>query len=139
MDFVHYHAPTYRDSKMNADGSEEEHESDNVTSTPNRFIPPSMSLNKPGAAEPGAAVPAPVERAGSRTGEEVEETEMPGDMSTRPRLTREQALLLEQHFELHYKPNTTIKKELAEKTGLSLQRVAVSYDASPRLCPCQCE
>ncbi|KAI9674692.1 MAG: hypothetical protein M1817_001595 [Caeruleum heppii] len=46
------------------------------------------------------------------------------ELSTRPRLTREQVWLLEKQFQIHHKPNSNIKRQLAETTGLSLQRVA---------------
>ncbi|KAI9802045.1 MAG: hypothetical protein M1825_003101 [Sarcosagium campestre] len=46
------------------------------------------------------------------------------ELSTRPRLTQEQASLLEKYFQMHHKPSTDIKKQLAEATSLSLPRVA---------------
>ncbi|KAL7270739.1 hypothetical protein RUND412_006546 [Rhizina undulata] len=41
----------------------------------------------------------------------------------RPRLSREQTLLLEKHFAESPKPNTKVRQEIAENTGLSSQRV----------------
>ena len=48
-----------------------------------------------------------------------------GEMSTRPRLTREQVDVLEGQFQAHPKPNSMVKKQLAKQTRLSLPRVAV--------------
>src|SRR4051794_17948716 len=47
------------------------------------------------------------------------------EISTRPRLTRDQVDLLEGQFQAYHKPNTHIKRQLAEQTGLSMPRVAV--------------
>lgn len=44
---------------------------------------------------------------------------------TRPRLTKEQVETLEAHFQLHPKPNSLVKRQLALQTNLSLERVAV--------------
>lgn len=49
-----------------------------------------------------------------------------GEMLTRPRLTPEQVTLLEDYFRMHPKPNTDVKRRLAQTTELSLARVAVS-------------
>ena len=39
------------------------------------------------------------------------------EVTTRPRLTRDQADLLERHFQQYYKPTSNMKKELATATG----------------------
>src|SRR5438876_633428 len=53
------------------------------------------------------------------------------EISTRPRLTPEQVDLLENQFQAYHKPNTHVKRQLAERTGLTLPRVAVCCDESP--------
>ncbi|RMD40858.1 hypothetical protein DV735_g4283, partial [Chaetothyriales sp. CBS 134920] len=53
-----------------------------------------------------------------------EEYEEPGEVSTRPRLTREQAEVLEAHFQANHKPNSMVKRQLAMQTKLTLPRVA---------------
>lgn len=45
------------------------------------------------------------------------------EISTRPRLTKEQAEVLEAHFQANHKPSSQLKRELAIQTGLALQRV----------------
>lgn len=55
--------------------------------------------------------------------EEAAESE---DTSTRPRLTHEQIAVLEDNFKSKPKPGTDFKKQLANRIGLSLQRVNVS-------------
>ncbi|KAL8929812.1 MAG: hypothetical protein Q9208_000956 [Pyrenodesmia sp. 3 TL-2023] len=52
--------------------------------------------------------------------EEAAESE---DTSTRPRLTHEQIAVLEDNFKSKPKPGTDFKKQLANRIGLSLQRV----------------
>ena len=47
------------------------------------------------------------------------------EISTRPRLTREQAEVLEAHFQANHKPSSQVKRELAIQTGLEPNRVAV--------------
>ena len=54
-----------------------------------------------------------------------EEYEDLGEVSTRPRLTKEQAELLEAHFQANHKPNSMVKRQLAMQTKLSLPRIAV--------------
>lgn len=49
-----------------------------------------------------------------------------GEISTRPRLTKEQVEVLESQFQAHPKPNSQIKRQLAMQTKLTLPRVAVS-------------
>lgn len=53
-------------------------------------------------------------------GDEYDEA---GEISTRPRLTREQVEVLEAQFQAHPKPNGVIKLHLAQQTKLSLARV----------------
>lgn len=48
------------------------------------------------------------------------------EISTRPRLTKEQAEVLETHFQANHKPSSQVKRELAIQTGLSINRVGVS-------------
>ena len=47
-------------------------------------------------------------------------------VESRSRLTREQIQLLERQFSDSPKPNTKIRRALADTTGLSVQRVGVS-------------
>lgn len=49
-----------------------------------------------------------------------------GEVSTRPRLTKEQVEILESQFQANHKPSSTVKRQLAMQTMLSLPRVAVS-------------
>lgn len=60
----------------------------------------------------------------SSTGDEIVTAE-PEDFP-RARLTREQIVLLERQFSETPKPNTKVRRGLAETTGLSIQRVGVS-------------
>lgn len=51
-----------------------------------------------------------------------------GDMeeiSTRPRLTKDQVEVLESQFQANHKPNSQVKRQLAFETKLTLPRVAV--------------
>ncbi|KAI9840010.1 MAG: hypothetical protein M1819_000202 [Sarea resinae] len=80
----------------------------------------SHDLQHQGASHGTQSIPRSAQRQPVRSSEEHEET----DVSTRPRLTREQVWLLEKQFQAHHKPNSNIKRHLAEETGLSLQRVA---------------
>ncbi|OAP56150.1 hypothetical protein AYL99_09329 [Fonsecaea erecta] len=45
------------------------------------------------------------------------------EISTRPRLTKEQAEILEAHFQANHKPSSQLKRELAIQTNLKLTRV----------------
>ena len=54
-----------------------------------------------------------------------EELEEVGEVSTRPRLTKEQAEVLEAHFQANHKPNSMVKRQLAMQTKLTMSRVAV--------------
>lgn len=52
-----------------------------------------------------------------------------GDMeeiSTRPRLTKQQVEILESQFQANHKPNSQVKRQLALQTNLKFQRVGVS-------------
>ena len=49
---------------------------------------------------------------------------MTGDI--KPRLTKEQADVLEAHFQKQNKPNTNVKKGFAETLGVSLDKINVS-------------
>jgi len=53
------------------------------------------------------------------------EYEEMGEVSTRPRLTKEQVEVLEAQFQTHPKPNGVLKRQLAIQTKLTLPRVAV--------------
>ncbi|KAH0556101.1 hypothetical protein GP486_005961 [Trichoglossum hirsutum] len=105
MDFVYYQAPkaagtARRKDEDNGDSSAPQADIDDKTST---------------AAQPAEKRTDPI----TSSAEENEEPEV----STRPRLTREQVFLLEQQFQAAPKPSTSTKKKLAETTGLSMPRV----------------
>jgi hypothetical protein len=110
MDFVHWNAPGQGDDSMKAshDASKPQH-----------------GMHQGDVSSDGTF------RSGSETSttmaadgqEEVEVT-------SRPRLTRDQAELLERHFQQYYKPTSNMKKELATATGLSLQRIAVRISSA---------
>lgn len=51
------------------------------------------------------------------------------EMTTRPRLTKEQQDLLESEFQKNPKPSSALKRTLAAHTGLNLPRVAVSDES----------
>ena len=114
MDFVHYRAPNQRDepSKPSTDGK---------ATSDSRLVKETTTLT--GDASNGQAMTSKVLKSPTATVTEVNEDP---ETSTRPRLTREQADLFEQHFQRHYKPNSNMKRQLADMTGLPLQRVAVS-------------
>lgn len=48
------------------------------------------------------------------------------EISTRPRLTKEQVEVLESQFQANHKPNSQVKRQLAIQTNLKFQRVGVS-------------
>lgn len=48
------------------------------------------------------------------------------EISTRPRLTKEQVEVLEAQFQANHKPNSQVKRQLAIQTNLKFQRVGVS-------------
>lgn len=50
------------------------------------------------------------------------------EISTRPRLTKEQVDILEHEFQKNPKPNSVLKRHLAATTNLNLPRVAVSLE-----------
>jgi len=54
--------------------------------------------------------------------DDAEEVDAP-----RPRLTREQVFVLEKQFMENNKPTTAMRFSVAQKTGLSMQRVGVSF------------
>lgn len=56
-----------------------------------------------------------------------DEWDDPNEITTRPRLTKEQVDVLESQFQEHPKPNSLQKRQLAMQTKLSLPRVAVSH------------
>lgn len=60
-------------------------------------------------------------------GEDYDEN---SEVSTRPRLTKEQVEVLEAQFQAHSKPNSMVKKQLAIQTKLTLPRVAVCIHRS---------
>lgn len=60
-----------------------------------------------------------------------DEFEENGEVSTRPRLTKEQVEVLETQFQQHPKPNSVAKRQLALQTKLTLPRVAVRYRLPP--------
>ncbi|KAI9819877.1 MAG: hypothetical protein M1827_006446 [Pycnora praestabilis] len=101
MDFVHYQSDLYQDNSAAVflGKVEVQHQTS------------SMRLDVGQVSEEGHPI-VPTE--------ETEESEI----STRPRLTREQVWLLEKQFQTHHKPNSNTKRQLADQTGLSLQRVA---------------
>ena len=47
--------------------------------------------------------------------------------SPRPRLTREQVVVLEKQFMENNKPTTAMRFSIAQRAGLSMQRVGVSF------------
>lgn len=51
------------------------------------------------------------------------------EVTTRPRLTREQQDLLEREFQKNPKPSSALKRTLSVHTNLTLARVAVSNEA----------
>lgn len=59
-----------------------------------------------------------------------EDFDDPSEVSTRPRLTKDQVEVLEAQFLSHPKPNSMVKKQLAMQTKLTLPRVAVSHQCS---------
>ncbi|KAI9866903.1 MAG: hypothetical protein M1823_009146, partial [Watsoniomyces obsoletus] len=53
----------------------------------------------------------------------------------KPRLTKEQHDVLEQHFQVQHKPSTLVKKDFASKLNVPLDKINVSADARcVRLC-----
>jgi Homeodomain len=64
--------------------------------------------------------------------ESYENFEGCSEISTRPRLTKEQVEVLEAQFQAHPKPNSNVKRQLALQTKLTLPRVAVCMEAFHR-------
>ncbi|KAI9804345.1 MAG: hypothetical protein M1833_007152 [Piccolia ochrophora] len=111
MDFVHYQAPVERPKKPVPDTTLR---GDTVTISACQ-----LSTNVGFSLEP-SGIMTPIESKEVGSAGEIDE----GEMSTRPRLTQEQVNLLEKYFQMHPKPNTDVKRQLAESTDLALQRVA---------------
>ena len=90
------------------------------------FLPRSdMELSQPEFAADSQLESMPEEQAeefNSSTLEEADDV----DTSSRPRLTQEQANILEEKFAQQPKPVTEVKRQLALEIGLPLQRVNVS-------------
>ncbi|KAI9722274.1 MAG: hypothetical protein M1812_001746 [Candelaria pacifica] len=109
MDFVNYHATIYSNEAVQ---TTEQVAIDDMTKSP--LVPQHQGNGKP-----------------ARLAEEQEDNDAlapeeneGNEVSTRPRLTPDQVWQLEKQFELHHKPNSTTKRQLAAETGLSHQRVA---------------
>lgn len=58
----------------------------------------------------------------------------PSTCDVKPRLTKEQHDVLEQHFQMQHKPSTLVKKDFASKLGVPLDKVNVSSSSSHVLC-----
>lgn len=58
----------------------------------------------------------------------------PPTCDVKPRLTKEQHDVLEQHFQVQHKPSTLVKKDFASKLGVPLDKVNVSSSSPPVLC-----
>jgi hypothetical protein len=57
----------------------------------------------------------------------------PPTCDVKPRLTKEQHDVLEQHFLVQHKPSTLVKKDFASKLGVPLDKINVSGHAhAPR-------
>jgi hypothetical protein len=50
----------------------------------------------------------------------------PPTCDVKPRLTKEQHDVLEQHFQAQHKPSTMVKKDFAAKLGVPLDKINVS-------------
>lgn len=109
MDFVYYQAP------VNARNGRRKEEDNGDSSTPHVDV----DSKTPSRAQSAEKRTDPITPG-------TEENEEP-EVSTRPRLTREQVFLLEQQFQAAPKPSTSTKRKLAETTGLSMPRVGVGY------------
>jgi Homeodomain len=111
MDFVFYQAP------VNASNSRRKDEDNGDSSTPQAD---GGNSKTPSGSQS-------TEKRTETVASSAEENEEP-EVSTRPRLTREQVFLLEQQFQAAPKPSTSTKRKLAETTGLSMPRVGVSTE-----------
>lgn len=49
----------------------------------------------------------------------------PPTCDVKPRLTKEQHDVLEQHFQVQHKPSTLVKKDFASKLGVPLDKINV--------------
>jgi hypothetical protein len=54
----------------------------------------------------------------------------------KPRLTKEQHDVLEQHFQVQHKPSTLVKKDFASKLGVPLDKINVSGACQPDTTAC---
>jgi hypothetical protein len=54
----------------------------------------------------------------------------------KPRLTKEQHDVLEQHFQVQHKPSTLVKKDFASKLGVPLDKINVSGCCQPDATAC---
>ncbi|KAI9767259.1 MAG: hypothetical protein M1840_005859 [Geoglossum simile] len=103
MDFVFYQAP------VNASNSRRKDEDNGDSSTSQADVGNSKC-------------PSGTQSTEKRT-DHVASSAEENEVSTRPRLTREQVFLLEQQFQAAPKPSASTKRKLAETTGLSMPRV----------------
>jgi cell division protein FtsN len=60
-------------------------------------------------------------------------SQKPPAVDVKPRLTKEQHDVLEQHFQVQHKPSTLVKKDFASKLGVPLDKINVR-----RLAPAAC-
>lgn len=63
----------------------------------------------------------------------VDDYEESGEVTTKPRLSKEQVAILESEFRRNPKPNSSHKRELAMQTGQEMPRICVS-SAIPSFC-----
>lgn len=56
----------------------------------------------------------------------------PPGCDVKPRLTKEQHDILEQHFQQQHKPSTIVKKDFAEKLQVPLDKINVSGTCQSR-------
>ncbi|KAI9782851.1 MAG: hypothetical protein M1835_003928 [Candelina submexicana] len=110
MDFVNYHVTTYPNDVVQTTG--------NVITNEKTESP--LALQH----QDDAKAARPAEEHYEDNDVLVAEENEGNEVSTRPRLTPDQVWQLEKQFELHHKPNSTTKRQLAAETGLSHQRVA---------------
>jgi hypothetical protein len=62
-------------------------------------------------------------------------SQKPPTCDVKPRLTKEQHDVLEQHFQVQHKPSTLVKKDFASKLGVPLDKINVSA-GTRRMRPC---
>lgn len=63
-------------------------------------------------------------------------SQKPPTCDVKPRLTKEQHDVLEQHFQMQHKPTTLVKKDFASKLGVPLDKINVSGPCEPRATLC---